>query len=209
MEDDYADDEFDDDPGSPEVDGAKGPAAGVSAPQPAAAPKNAARKKPKPAAPARAAAAPARQRTRPRLSQKGATPSMTNLTLIRDGGPSSDPLRRELSLPALGGPHAESAMLDQSELLASEQLSVAVSAEMQAQEHLRRVRARVQRELRKASSLSALERVRERKQHIANSSISLFSLSLNRCHDCVSGSSTSPTRVYHYSHYRLIVAMIA
>jgi hypothetical protein len=87
---------------------------------------------------------------------------------LRDAG---DTLRRELSLPVLGAGAAASSAempIDQSELLASEQLSVAVSQEMQAQEHLRRVRARVQRELRKASSLSAIATMRERKHGIAS-----------------------------------------
>ena len=62
---------------------------------------------------------------------------------------------------------ASSDALGESELLASEQLSLAVEAEMQAQEHLRRIRAKVQRELRKASSMSALNSVREKKLEMA------------------------------------------
>jgi len=92
---------------------------------------------------------------------------MPNL-VPRDTG---DPMRRELSLPSLGGAGAsssEAVLLDKSELLASEQLSVAVSAEMQAQEHLNRVRARVQRELRKATSHAAIVGARERKHQAAN-----------------------------------------
>ena len=55
------------------------------------------------------------------------------------------------------------AITGDSEVLASEQLTIAMHSEMAAQEHLRRVRARVQRELRRASSLSAINAARERK----------------------------------------------
>ena len=103
-----------------------------------------------------------RQRSR-RLDTKKPTPSLPNLHAHR-ASRSADPLR----LPGIGGAASEVTVIDQSELLASEQLSVAVSAEIHAQEHLRRVRARVQRELRKATSLSALASVRERKQQIAD-----------------------------------------
>lgn len=117
--------------------------------------------------PAFAAAAPAAQRarSRPRLGGfKGATPSVPNAGMPRSSS--------ELALlPALGAGSSaitSTVEIDSSELLASEQLSVAVSAEMQAAEHLRRVRARVQRELRKSSSMSALQGVRNKKLAAAN-----------------------------------------
>ena len=50
---------------------------------------------------------------------------------------------------------------------ASEQLAAAVSAEAAAREHLQRVRARVQRHMRRAASQSALESIRERKRQEA------------------------------------------
>ena len=110
--------------------------------------------------------------SRPRLSQKGPIPFLPNI----DRSPGErDPLRRELSLPALGGGGASgpgvsesgSPQHDQTELLASEQLSVAVMQEAQAQENLRRVRARIQRQMRKVQSESAIEKSRTRKLALA------------------------------------------
>lgn len=46
------------------------------------------------------------------------------------------------------------------------QLSAAISAESQAREHLRKVRAKVQRELARASSMAALEDIRARKAQL-------------------------------------------
>ncbi len=51
----------------------------------------------------------------------------------------------------------------------SRQLTAAISAEAQAREHLRKMRARVQRELARASSMAALEDVRERKRQVGAS----------------------------------------
>ena len=101
------------------------------------------------AAPSAAAAVP-RSRSRVKLTQKMPTPAQ----------PAPLASARQLSLPSIG---SGSAVGNDGENFASEQLSVALSAEMQAQEHLRRVRARVQRELRKAASTSALQTVREHK----------------------------------------------
>ena len=62
-------------------------------------------------------------------------------------------------------PGGESALLAAAASNAADgQLSAAVSEEQQAREHLRRVRARVQRELARASSMAALEDARERKR---------------------------------------------
>lgn len=99
-------------------------------------------------------AAASRVRSRVKLSSKGQMPVLS----------------RPMSLPQInphgsvfGGASSGDAASASNEYLVSEQLSVAVSAEMQAQEHLRRVRAKVQRELRKAASQGALQGVREQK----------------------------------------------
>ena len=101
-----------------------------------------------------------RSRSRLKLTSKGPTPSDGTVPLSA---------RRNLSLPAISGGASTSAVgllstsVAEEELIASEQLSVAVSAEMQAQEHLRKVRARVQRELRRASSVAAMQKAKEDK----------------------------------------------
>ena len=99
-----------------------------------------------------------RSRSRVRMTSKGITPSEGLVPLSA---------RRSHLLPAIGQAGSSSAIVPQAvaeeEVMASEQLSVAVNAEMQAQEHLRRVRARVQRELRRAASLSAIQKAKEDK----------------------------------------------
>jgi uncharacterized OsmC-like protein len=98
-----------------------------------------------------------RHRSRLRLSQK----SVPNL---KAAGARPD----QLTLPAIGsGSAISSEMVGASEDFASEQLTLAVYTEMQAQEQLRKIRARVQRELRRASSLSALSVMREKKLEAA------------------------------------------